>query len=710
MAELPEIKLDFGEPFANSLANMNQARYYAAHANALQGEEQRRQDAQQYVQPAMQGDSTAMGRLAAGDPKTAVAITTALQRMDTNQRAKIKEQAEYNAQASNAVLQAAPAERPQIYDQFYKLGLSRGYDMSHLPSVYTPQIDPFLRSTRMAAVPITEWFKTQEGMPQPMVPPGTGAIAGGGANGAAIAGVESAGQPNNGYSAVGPVANPQGDRAYGRYQVMGSNVGPWTQEVLGTAMTPQQFLANPQAQDKVFEAKFGQYVTKYGSPQAASRAWFAGEGGMNNPDATDVNGTTVAGYQQKFNAGLAPGTQIAGPPMAQGAPAANGPPVQLGGAPPAAPAAAPPAQAPAAPVQPAIDPNSPAARGGVPMGIKGVPVVKDGLQLFHMPDGQMEWFPVKGVNAFEDVKDNNGNIIGQRNRQTNQYHPIQPVPGASNIDPNLKGDDVYAALPPARAAEIRSIVNGDSPIPPPTSRAPYAQETRALVFQAAGPGFTDALHAQRMAMKKDMNTGKIGQALQAQGTLFNHMDHALDIADNLNNSPYPVVNKALNAVGLAQGDPRVVELEATKTRINQELEKYFAGHTTVSGLAEARNELNAAQSPEQIKAAIRTLATLVNGQQSELVHRINRGLGYTGDKSLTLEDPLIISPEGAKARDDVLARTQANPTANSKLMDKGKQFFGAKPPAEGPKVGAIEQGYRFKGGNPADKNSWEKVQ
>jgi hypothetical protein len=92
------------------------------------------------------------------------------------------------------------------------------------------------------------------------------------------------------------------------------------------------------------------------------------------------------------------------------------------------------------------------------------------------------------------------------------------------------------------------------------------------------------------------------------------------------------------------------------------------------------------------------------------VHRINRGLGYTGDKALTLEDPLIISPDGAKARDDVLARTQANPNANSKIMDKGKQFFGAKPPAEGPKVGAIEQGYRFKGGNPADKNSWEKVQ
>jgi hypothetical protein len=73
----------------------------------------------------------------------------------------------------------------------------------------------------------------------------------------AISNIESGGK----YDSLGPVTKT-GDRAYGKYQVMGQNVGPWTQEVLGKAMTPEEFAANPQAQDAVFNAKFGNYVDK----------------------------------------------------------------------------------------------------------------------------------------------------------------------------------------------------------------------------------------------------------------------------------------------------------------------------------------------------------------------------------------------------------------------------------------------------------------
>ncbi len=165
--------------------------------------------------------------------------------------------------------------------------------------------------------------RLQQGGQQLMA--GYGATPQGGMGNAAkaITSIESGGR----YDAVGPVANQQGHRAYGKYQVLEPNIGPWTQEVLGKPMSPQEFVANPQAQDAVFQAKFGQYVQKHGSPEAASRAWFAGEGGMNNPNARDVLGTTVQGYGQKFAQAYGPGATGA-PPVAQGSADGSGTPMQ----------------------------------------------------------------------------------------------------------------------------------------------------------------------------------------------------------------------------------------------------------------------------------------------------------------------------------------------------------------------------------------------
>lgn len=118
--------------------------------------------------------------------------------------------------------------------------------------------------------------------------------------GSAISSIESGGR----YDILGP-ATKTGDRAHGKYQVMGANIGPWTKEALGRELTPQEFLADKDAQEAVFKTKFGQYAEKYG-PEGAAKAWFAGEKGMNNPDAKDVLGTSVSAYADKFNKALGP--------------------------------------------------------------------------------------------------------------------------------------------------------------------------------------------------------------------------------------------------------------------------------------------------------------------------------------------------------------------------------------------------------------------
>jgi len=110
----------------------------------------------------------------------------------------------------------------------------------------------------------------------------------------ATASIESGGR----YDALGPVTKT-GDRAYGKYQIMGANIPEWSKEVLGQPVSVSQFLADPKLQDTIYNAKFGQYMQKYG-PEGAARAWFAGEGGMNDPNRKDQLGTSVSDYGQRF--------------------------------------------------------------------------------------------------------------------------------------------------------------------------------------------------------------------------------------------------------------------------------------------------------------------------------------------------------------------------------------------------------------------------
>lgn len=151
--------------------------------------------------------------------------------------------------------------------------------------------------------------------------PGSASAPGGANYRDAIAGLESGGK----YDALGPVT--KGDRAYGKYQIMGANVPVWTQEVLGKSMTPEQFLADPKAQDAVFDAKFGSYVKQFG-PEGAAQAWLGGPGSVGKVGRRDVLGTSVGDYGKRFMASVGPQApvQVASLDPAAGMPAvARGP-------------------------------------------------------------------------------------------------------------------------------------------------------------------------------------------------------------------------------------------------------------------------------------------------------------------------------------------------------------------------------------------------
>jgi hypothetical protein len=133
------------------------------------------------------------------------------------------------------------------------------------------------------------------------------------------------------YNAMGPTMD-SGDRAYGKYQVMGSNIPQWTKIATGTQMTPKEFLADPDAQDAVASHYFGGYMKQYGNPYDAASMWFSGRPLATGYDKSDGY-NTGAQYVNKFKSALAQyDPNLASSPVPQGSPATATQPTTYGSA------------------------------------------------------------------------------------------------------------------------------------------------------------------------------------------------------------------------------------------------------------------------------------------------------------------------------------------------------------------------------------------
>ncbi len=114
---------------------------------------------------------------------------------------------------------------------------------------------------------------------------------------AAIGQYESGGN----YKAIGPKTS-SGDVAYGKYQVMGTNIPSWTKEALGYSMTPQQFLNDPKAQDAVANYKIGNLAKQGNSVEDIASIWFTGQPLSSGANKTDVNKTSGSKYAANIRA------------------------------------------------------------------------------------------------------------------------------------------------------------------------------------------------------------------------------------------------------------------------------------------------------------------------------------------------------------------------------------------------------------------------
>jgi len=117
-----------------------------------------------------------------------------------------------------------------------------------------------------------------------------------------IAHVESGGSQHP-YSLIGRDTG-KGDHALGKYQILGENVPSWTKEALGYSMTPNEFLASPEAQDKTAAYMQNKLLKAGYSPQDVASIWFTGKPLAKAGNVHDSYGTTPSEYIKRFNEGI----------------------------------------------------------------------------------------------------------------------------------------------------------------------------------------------------------------------------------------------------------------------------------------------------------------------------------------------------------------------------------------------------------------------
>ncbi|WP_157664115.1 hypothetical protein [Burkholderia ubonensis] len=175
---------------------------------------------------------------------------------------------------------------------------------------------------------------------------------------------------------------------------------------------------------------------------------------------------------------------------------------------------------------------------------------------------------------------------------------------------------------------------------------------------AANAGFQGEKAAARTGATRATNIGMAVAEAQKTFPLVREASAALPRTE------FPGVNRALQAAQTGTGDPRVVALG---TALNTSVNAYAraispTGVPTVSDKEHARELLSTASTPEQLNAVL-----------------------------------TMMEKEMAAARQ---APTEVQQQQKARISGRGE---GA------PAVGAIEGGYRFKGGDPSKQSNWEKM-
>lgn len=296
--------------------------------------------------------------------------------------------------------------------------------------------------------------------------------------------------------------------------------------------------------------------------------------------------------------------------------------------------------------------------------------------------------------------------------------------GTGQIDSSLKGDDYLNQFPPEIQSAVKSYVAGES-MPTGNPRAGFVQAVKTIAQKYGadqGQEVDDNTFAARHKAVTGLASttpGSLGGQMTYARTSLNHLGDVGEAAVNLNNSNGFGIAPLGNAMNAGENyvfnaaSSKAAKLSDETGHYGQEITKYYAG--SPGGEAERQQfqkSLSTSNTPEQLASVLEAELNLATGKIGKTQATIDESLGPNSKYQVLgpneQKDIGRVQTSIAKLRGLPLPAGQSPPTAQPGAAAAPQQAAPQAPPL--PRVGEVQKGFRFLGGNPADQTRWQRAQ
>jgi hypothetical protein len=195
-------------------------------------------------------------------------------------------------------------------------------------------------------------------------------------------------------------------------------------------------------------------------------------------------------------------------------------------------------------------------------------------------------------------------------------------------DWNKTGDEFLNSIPAQWRQTVKKIAHYDED---PTKVASMRGGMREQLMQwvnQVNPAYNSVLFGNLAPARKAFTTGTQGQQINAINTAIGHIDQITKLAAGLNNGSFVPGNEFYNWAKTTFGEDAVTNFDTLKDALAGEVASVLSkGGATVSGIADAKEKIKAASSPQQLAGYVKTLIPVMGSKLNAFDYEYQQATG-----------------------------------------------------------------------------------